>query len=159
MQLHVIFYHIYFLLYTYNWLHMKYMALYKWFVVNPSLNYTVRMTLWVCTIKSEFATYDPLFPTTSAAILPVALQFLPVGAALRSSQSANSLRKKDGSASGYWRHGLGPRHHCGWHPGSGRSNNCACQCSCEGRWCACRASQRNKVGTAVALRHAAQHQL
>ena len=30
------------------------------------------------TIKSEFATYDPLFPTSSAAILPVALQFLPV---------------------------------------------------------------------------------
>ena len=32
----------------------------------------------VCTIKSEFATYDPLFPTSSAAILPVALHFLPV---------------------------------------------------------------------------------
>ena len=31
--------------------------------------------VWVCTIKSEFATYDPL---CSAAFIPVALHFLPV---------------------------------------------------------------------------------
>ena len=36
------------------------------------------MHKWVCTIKSEFATYDPLFPTSSAAFIPVALHFLPV---------------------------------------------------------------------------------
>ena len=48
-------------------------------------------------IKLEFAMYDPLFPTSSAAFLPVALHFVPV-ALLCAAANQQTHRKRKMSA-------------------------------------------------------------